>query len=338
MEDLLLGIWPTDDRPPTPSRPVPVCQVSVSEASRLPARTVDYSTSTTGALGLRLCDLRPSIAGGGYESSGSGTSYIALSDSAVLGPPHSGNQASSISSPDSLSSFPCQPASVLVDDEQAAEMGEKTESPDGLGYSVKVESSQNAIGPCEASGQLEESLKWSLSASAAAEKSGGVTATYSTVDRAAGLPHSTGLQRHDDRSAESDRRQLNVAADWADSAQATEWKSFVMSQIAEAELEGEGNTEAEYELSSVEALSATTSTSSSFNLVVTMIPCSCDGRKLNTFYRNRKRLPRKQCQHECSSKANRQMVKRNPSSSSGGIDLRISSTNTSSRNGSNLNN
>ncbi|VEL15328.1 unnamed protein product [Protopolystoma xenopodis] len=51
------------------------------------------------------------------------------------------------------------------------------------------------------------------------------------------------------------------------------------------------------------------------------------------FHRNRRRLPRKQPQHECSSKANRQLVKRNPSSSFGGTDLRVSSPNTSARNG-----
>ncbi|VEL32413.1 unnamed protein product [Protopolystoma xenopodis] len=45
---------------------------------------------------------------------------------------------------------------------------------------------------------------------------------------------------------------------------------------------------------------------------------------LAPFYRNRRRLPRKQRQHECSSKANRQLVKRNAPSSSGGTDLRIS--------------
>ncbi|VEL29966.1 unnamed protein product [Protopolystoma xenopodis] len=39
-------------------------------------------------------------------------------------------------------------------------------------------------------------------------------------------------------------------------------------------------------------------------------------------YRNRRRLPRKQRQREFSSKANRQLVKRNPPSSSGGTDLR----------------
>ncbi|VEL40961.1 unnamed protein product [Protopolystoma xenopodis] len=60
-------------------------------------------------------------------------------------------------------------------------------------------------------------------------------------------------------------------------------------------------------------------------------------------------LPRKQRQHESSSKANRQLVKRNPQSnrqlvkrnspsSSGGTDLRISSPNTSTRNGNKPNN
>ncbi|VEL11625.1 unnamed protein product [Protopolystoma xenopodis] len=34
---------------------------------------------------------------------------------------------------------------------------------------------------------------------------------------------------------------------------------------------------------------------------------------LAPFHRNRRRLPRKQRQHESSSKANRQLVKRNPS-------------------------
>ncbi|VEL32279.1 unnamed protein product [Protopolystoma xenopodis] len=45
---------------------------------------------------------------------------------------------------------------------------------------------------------------------------------------------------------------------------------------------------------------------------------------LTPFHRNRKRMPRKQRQHESSNKANRQLVKRNPPSSSGGTDLRIS--------------
>ncbi|VEL42861.1 unnamed protein product [Protopolystoma xenopodis] len=56
------------------------------------------------------------------------------------------------------------------------------------------------------------------------------------------------------------------------------------------------------------------------------------------FHRNRRRLPRKQRQHESSSKANRQLVKRNPLSPFGGTDLRISSPNTFTRNGSRLNN
>ncbi|VEL43019.1 unnamed protein product [Protopolystoma xenopodis] len=56
------------------------------------------------------------------------------------------------------------------------------------------------------------------------------------------------------------------------------------------------------------------------------------------FRRNRTRLPRKQRQLECSSKANRQLVKRNPASSSGGTELRITSANTFTRNGSELNN
>ncbi|VEL34731.1 unnamed protein product [Protopolystoma xenopodis] len=46
---------------------------------------------------------------------------------------------------------------------------------------------------------------------------------------------------------------------------------------------------------------------------------------------------KKQRQPECSSKANRQLVKRNRPSSSGGIELRISSRNTFTRNGSKLN-
>ncbi|VEL14351.1 unnamed protein product [Protopolystoma xenopodis] len=44
-------------------------------------------------------------------------------------------------------------------------------------------------------------------------------------------------------------------------------------------------------------------------------------------------LPQKQRQHECSSNGNRPLVKRNPPSSSGGTDLRISSPNTLTRNG-----
>ncbi|VEL18672.1 unnamed protein product [Protopolystoma xenopodis] len=70
-----------------------------------------------------------------------------------------------------------------------------------------------------------------------------------------------------------------------------------------------------------------------------MIPRSDDVRhmtheSLTHFHRNRRRLPRIQRQHECSREANRQLVKRNRPSSSGGIDLRISSPNTSTRNGS----
>ncbi|VEL38770.1 unnamed protein product [Protopolystoma xenopodis] len=73
-----------------------------------------------------------------------------------------------------------------------------------------------------------------------------------------------------------------------------------------------------------------------------MIPRSDDVRhmkheNLAPFHRNRRRLPRKQRQHECCSKANRQLVKRNPPLSSGGTDLRISSPNTSTRNGIKLN-
>ncbi|VEL35029.1 unnamed protein product [Protopolystoma xenopodis] len=67
-----------------------------------------------------------------------------------------------------------------------------------------------------------------------------------------------------------------------------------------------------------------------------MIPRSDDVRhvtdeSLAPFNRNRRRLPRKQRQHECSSKANLP-------SFSGGIDLRISSPNTFTRNGSKHNN
>ncbi|VEL34288.1 unnamed protein product [Protopolystoma xenopodis] len=68
-----------------------------------------------------------------------------------------------------------------------------------------------------------------------------------------------------------------------------------------------------------------------------MIRCS-DGvhhmtdESLAPFHRNRRRLLWKQRQHECSSKANRQLVKRNLPSASGGTDLRISSPNTSTRN------
>ncbi|VEL24568.1 unnamed protein product, partial [Protopolystoma xenopodis] len=55
---------------------------------------------------------------------------------------------------------------------------------------------------------------------------------------------------------------------------------------------------------------------------------------LAPFNRNRRRFLRKQRQHESSSKANRQLVKKNPPSLSDGIDIRISSSNTSTRNGS----
>ncbi|VEL36809.1 unnamed protein product [Protopolystoma xenopodis] len=69
-----------------------------------------------------------------------------------------------------------------------------------------------------------------------------------------------------------------------------------------------------------------------------MLPRSDDVRhmtdqSLAPFHRNRRRLPRKQRQHESSSKANRQLFKRNPPSSSGGIYLQISSPNTFTRNG-----
>ncbi|VEL32080.1 unnamed protein product [Protopolystoma xenopodis] len=74
-----------------------------------------------------------------------------------------------------------------------------------------------------------------------------------------------------------------------------------------------------------------------------MLPRSDDVRhrtdeSLATFHRNRRRLPQKQRQHKSSSKANRQLVKRNSSSSSGGTHHRVSSPNTSTRNGSKLNN
>ncbi|VEL06984.1 unnamed protein product [Protopolystoma xenopodis] len=54
---------------------------------------------------------------------------------------------------------------------------------------------------------------------------------------------------------------------------------------------------------------------------------------LSPFHQNRRRLRRKQRQHESASKANRQLVKRNRPSSSGETELRISSSNTSTRNG-----
>ncbi|VEL37197.1 unnamed protein product [Protopolystoma xenopodis] len=59
--------------------------------------------------------------------------------------------------------------------------------------------------------------------------------------------------------------------------------------------------------------------------------CAChttDGSSAH-FHRNRKR---EYCQQECLSKANRQLVKRNPSSSSGGMDLQISSAKAITRN------
>ncbi|VEL15323.1 unnamed protein product [Protopolystoma xenopodis] len=79
------------------------------------------------------------------------------------------------------------------------------------------------------------------------------------------------------------------------------------------------------------------------NLVATMYtPCSGDvphisDKSLAPFHRNRRRLPRKQSHLECSNKANRQLVKRNRPSSSGGTELKISSRNTFTRNGSELN-
>ncbi|VEL22122.1 unnamed protein product [Protopolystoma xenopodis] len=61
-------------------------------------------------------------------------------------------------------------------------------------------------------------------------------------------------------------------------------------------------------------------------------------KSLAHFHRNRRRLSRKQRQHESSSKANRHLVKRNPPPSFGGTDLRIFSPNTFTRNGSKFNN
>ncbi|VEL40768.1 unnamed protein product, partial [Protopolystoma xenopodis] len=54
-----------------------------------------------------------------------------------------------------------------------------------------------------------------------------------------------------------------------------------------------------------------------------MLPRSDDVRPMTDessarVHRNRRRLPRKQRRHESSSKANRQLVKRNSPSSSGG--------------------
>ncbi|VEL10181.1 unnamed protein product [Protopolystoma xenopodis] len=57
--------------------------------------------------------------------------------------------------------------------------------------------------------------------------------------------------------------------------------------------------------------------------------CHMTDESLPSFHRNRSILPRKQHQHESSSKA-----KSNPPSSPGGIDLGISSPNTFTRNGS----
>ncbi|VEL07185.1 unnamed protein product [Protopolystoma xenopodis] len=58
---------------------------------------------------------------------------------------------------------------------------------------------------------------------------------------------------------------------------------------------------------------------------------------LAPFLRNGRRLPQKRRQHESSSKANRQLVKRIQPSSSGGTEPTISSPNTSTRKGSKLN-
>ncbi|VEL32397.1 unnamed protein product [Protopolystoma xenopodis] len=74
-----------------------------------------------------------------------------------------------------------------------------------------------------------------------------------------------------------------------------------------------------------------------------MLPCSDDvlhmtDESLVPFHPNRRRLLRIQRQHESSSKANRQLVKRNPPSSSCGTDLLISSRKTFTRNESKLNN
>ncbi|VEL12473.1 unnamed protein product [Protopolystoma xenopodis] len=57
-----------------------------------------------------------------------------------------------------------------------------------------------------------------------------------------------------------------------------------------------------------------------------MLPCSDEVRHMTDesiapFHRNPKGLPRKQRQHECSSKANRKLIERNPPSSSSEIDL-----------------
>ncbi|VEL43461.1 unnamed protein product [Protopolystoma xenopodis] len=74
-----------------------------------------------------------------------------------------------------------------------------------------------------------------------------------------------------------------------------------------------------------------------------MITCSDDVRHMTDessapFHRNRRRLPFIQRQLESFSKATRQLVRRNPPSSSGVTDFRISSPNTFTRNGSKLNN
>ncbi|VEL26203.1 unnamed protein product [Protopolystoma xenopodis] len=73
-----------------------------------------------------------------------------------------------------------------------------------------------------------------------------------------------------------------------------------------------------------------------------MLPRSDDVRQITDenlapVHRNRMRLLRKQRQHECSSRANRRLVKSNPSSYVGVTDLGISSPNTFTRNGSKLN-
>ncbi|VEL33411.1 unnamed protein product [Protopolystoma xenopodis] len=67
-----------------------------------------------------------------------------------------------------------------------------------------------------------------------------------------------------------------------------------------------------------------------------MIPCSVGVRHMTDessapFHRTRMRLPQKQRDCECSSKANRQLVKKNPPLSSGGIEIRISSLTTFTR-------
>ncbi|VEL16388.1 unnamed protein product [Protopolystoma xenopodis] len=74
-----------------------------------------------------------------------------------------------------------------------------------------------------------------------------------------------------------------------------------------------------------------------------MIPCSDEGRhvtdeSLAAFHRNLRRLPRKQRHRECSGKANRQLVKRNPPSSSGETDVPISLPHIFTQNGSKLDN